>query len=163
MGSYQTMMDMFMLPLSGAELVLGVQWLQTLGPILTDFTRLTMRFMKDDEVVQLTGVPRRSADEASLHQLRHLASTYAIDTLLRFHFNGPSPDEAIPEQIPPEIVPILQQFRSIFEEPETLPPSRTIDHQIPLKEGADSVNVRPYRYPHFQKQEIEAQITYMLQ
>ena len=33
------------LPICGADLVLGVQWLKTLGPVLTDYTTLTMKFM----------------------------------------------------------------------------------------------------------------------
>lgn len=34
--------DLFVLGLSGADIMLGVQWLQGLGPILTDYTTLTM-------------------------------------------------------------------------------------------------------------------------
>ncbi|KAL9325902.1 hypothetical protein ACSQ67_006547 [Phaseolus vulgaris] len=41
-----------------------------------------------------------------------------------------------------------------FEEPQGLPPSRQ-NHAITLKEGASIPNLRPYRYPHYQKTEIE--------
>lgn len=43
-----------------------------------------------------------------------------------------------------------------------LPPSREFDHFIPLKEGTGPINVRPYRYAHFQKNEIERQVAEML-
>jgi hypothetical protein len=59
--------DMFVLPLSGAELVLGVQWLKTLGPIVTDYEQLTMSFAKNGETVQLAGVPKPMPEEANLH------------------------------------------------------------------------------------------------
>jgi hypothetical protein len=36
-GSHQFCVDLFVLPLSGADIVLGVQWLKTLGPVLTDY------------------------------------------------------------------------------------------------------------------------------
>jgi hypothetical protein len=34
--------DLFILPLAGCDTVLGIQWLQTLEPILWDFSALTM-------------------------------------------------------------------------------------------------------------------------
>ncbi|PNX65654.1 hypothetical protein L195_g054648, partial [Trifolium pratense] len=40
MGSQAFVVDLYVLPLSGAELVLGVQWLKTLGPIVTDYDKL---------------------------------------------------------------------------------------------------------------------------
>lgn len=49
-----------------------------------------------------------------------------------------------------------------LEEPSTLPPHRSHDHKIPLLPGAAPINVRPYRYPYFQKSEIEKIITEML-
>ena len=43
-----------------------------------------------------------------------------------------------------------------------LPPSRTTDHAISILPNATPMNVHPYRYPHFQKKEIEDQISSML-
>jgi hypothetical protein len=69
LGSHKFILDLFVLPLSGAELVLGVQWLKTLGPIVTDYEQLTMSFTKDGETVHLAGVPKPGPEEANLHQL----------------------------------------------------------------------------------------------
>jgi len=44
-----------------------------------------------------------------------------------------------------------------------LPPTRDRDHHIPLLVGSGPVNVRPYRYPHYQKNEIERLIVGLLQ
>lgn len=38
------MVDLHLLPLSGANVVLGVQWLKALGPILTYYNTLSMKF-----------------------------------------------------------------------------------------------------------------------
>jgi hypothetical protein len=54
------------------------------------------------------------------------------------------------------------QYPTIFEPPVGLPPARITDHHISLVEGSNPVNVRPYRYPHFQKNEIERLIKEML-
>lgn len=50
---------------------------------------------------------------------------------------------------------VLHEFEWVFAVPEGLPPNREVDHRIPIKAGIDPVNVRPYRYPHLQKNEIE--------
>lgn len=50
---------------------------------------------------------------------------------------------------------LLNGFRGVFEEPKGLPPVRSHDHQIVLEQGTQVVSVRPYRYPHYQKGEIE--------
>lgn len=50
---------------------------------------------------------------------------------------------------------ILEDYRDIFQEPKGLPPHRAHDHAITLQEGAQQVSVRPYRYPFYQKEEIE--------
>lgn len=44
---------------------------------------------------------------------------------------------------------VLNDFKDIFDEPYGLPPPRSHDHVIPLKEGSNPVSVRPYRYPQF--------------
>ena len=66
-------------------------------------------------------------------------------------------------QCDPLIEGLLTEFTSIFETPCGLPPSRGHDHQIVLKVGAVPVCQRPYRYPHFQKTEIEKIITELLE
>ena len=58
---------------------------------------------------------------------------------------------------------LLIEFASVFETPSGLPPSRGHEHQIVLKEGTIPICQRPYRYPHFQKTEIEKIITELLE
>jgi hypothetical protein len=37
LGTHPFLVDLFVLPLIGVEVVLGVQWLKILGPVLTDY------------------------------------------------------------------------------------------------------------------------------
>jgi hypothetical protein len=57
---------------------------------------------------------------------------------------------------------LLQEYADVFQQPSRLPPAREVDHCITLKEGTEPINVRPYRYAHFQKTEIEKQVQEML-
>lgn len=50
----------------------------------------------------------------------------------------------------------------MFEEPRQLPPIRNVDHRIHLQSGSSPVNVRPYRYPYFQKDVMEKPVKEML-
>ena len=50
----------------------------------------------------------------------------------------------------------------MFGELRGLPPRRSQDHRIPLLPGSGPVSVKPYRYPHYQKQEIEKMVDDML-
>ncbi|KAL0551677.1 hypothetical protein IC582_010766 [Cucumis melo] len=52
---------------------------------------------------------------------------------------------------------LQQEFSDIFDMPDELPL-----HRIQLKEGTDPINMRPYRYPHAQKNEIERLVNDML-
>jgi hypothetical protein len=90
-----------------------------------------------------------------------MVATQALDTLWHIQVTTTSAVESSPPD-DPELQRLLEQFNTLFEPPTFLPPVRHTDHQIPLLEGSNPVNVRPYRYPHFQKREIEAQIEEML-
>lgn len=44
-------------------------------------------------------------------------------------------------QLPHDISILIQEYQDIFEEPQMLPPSRGIDHRIPLKDRVTTINV----------------------
>ena len=75
--------EFHILPNCGADVVLGVQWLKTLGPILTDYNTLTMKFILSGQVVELHGDRNISIDAMSSSQLCHLLHTHAASTF--FH------------------------------------------------------------------------------
>jgi hypothetical protein len=123
----------YTLPWDGFDIVLGVHWLRTLGPILWNFEALSMSFLYRGSNIQWTGIG------ALPPQCAALAS-------------GGDLMEAL-----------LHSFEDIFREPHGLPPSRRHDHKIRLLPGTPPVAVRPYRYPQLLKDEIEQQCDAMLQ
>lgn len=61
-----------------------------------------------------------------------------------------------------ELQIILKDFACLFDELVGLPTKRDCDHKIVLEPGTRPVVVRPYKYPHNQKDEIERQCSEML-
>ncbi|KAD4385849.1 hypothetical protein E3N88_26018 [Mikania micrantha] len=64
--------------------------------------------------------------------------------------------------IPSPLQTILDNHASIFEEPTALPLVRTQTHSITLLPNSTPPNIRPYRCPHSQKNEIEKQVQQLL-
>ena len=65
--------------------------------------------------------------------------------------------------MPTELNAILEQFPAVFKDQIQLPPERFQVNHIKLFPNQGTINVRPYRYPHHQKEEIEKQVTELLQ
>jgi hypothetical protein len=118
--------------LGSFDLILGYDFLCALRPILWDFARHRMTFTRGDHRVTWLGVGASADTELAVQAARPL-----LDRL-------------------------LDQFGSIFVEPRGLPPARPYDHKIHLLSGTAPVVVRPYRYLHLQKDELERQCAEML-
>ncbi|XP_026419514.1 uncharacterized protein LOC113315452 [Papaver somniferum] len=146
--------DFHLLEIGGYDAVLGVQWLRTLGPIIWDFSKLTMQFTINDSAVLLQGNNYSSVMMMDSVPMQNLLcrESYAIILQLFAITKDSVPPEAITS---PALKALLQQYADIFRTPTSLPPERLQDHRIPLIGGATPVNIRPYRYPYFQKTEIE--------
>lgn len=50
-------LDCYAMPLDGFDMILGVQWLGTLGPITWDFSRMIMSFTRQGRRVTWIGLP----------------------------------------------------------------------------------------------------------
>jgi len=69
----------FLLPIAGADLVLGASWLATLGPHVADFSNLTLKLYIDGKFVTLQGQKSNNLAQAQFHQLKRLQNTNAIN------------------------------------------------------------------------------------
>ncbi|XP_028220447.1 uncharacterized protein LOC114402121 [Glycine soja] len=153
--------DLHVLPLCGANVVLGVQWLRSLGPILTDYTTLSMKFMHEGRTIELQGDDTSALQPLSVPQARRLVRTSDPSACFLLSVTSHESPSNTPTY-PPDIQFLLTKFAALFQPSQTLPPSRPTDHHIHLVPNSEPVNVRPYRYPHYQKAEIEAQVSSML-
>ncbi|CAN7067397.1 unnamed protein product [Brassica rapa subsp. trilocularis] len=165
------------LPLDCCDLVLGVQWLSTLGPILWDFLNPRMEFTLHGQKNLLRGVTKNSCKvkkgstfnklmlqqpQIAVLQIREVtndSSPSLNPACLLSHLAAPHSEM----ESDPNLQALLNDFSNLFEEPADLPPFRDgFDHHIPLESNANPVNLRPYRYSSLQKDVIDKMVHEML-
>lgn len=133
------------------DVILGVEWLETLGKCEVDWKLQEWRFMYLGKEVTLLG--DRSLHVPSL-SLKALAGPCLQD--------GEELEGNVDKLIDPHIAVVVDKFASIFALPAGLPPVRGQEHAITLKAGVHSITVRPYRYPHSTKEIMENMVQEML-
>ncbi|KAL4032139.1 hypothetical protein IC575_005203 [Cucumis melo] len=144
-----TVVDDFLpLELGNLDMVLRIQSLQKQGAMTADWKDLAMMFFVGGTKVVLKGDPSLTRMEVSLKMSMGVSRADWQLTV----------SEAV-EELRPEFEQLEREFADVFNMPSEL---RQVDHRIQLKEGTDPINVRPYRYPHVQKNEIEKLMNEML-
>ncbi|GJW03015.1 ty3-gypsy retrotransposon protein [Tanacetum coccineum] len=131
--------DLYVLPMQGPDVVLGIQWLQNIGKVTHDYAHQTIEFTLLDTTYSLKGDDSLRMKKISLHQMQAMLE----------HNNVYGVYEVYHLSIETEV-------------PTTLPPHHSIDHRTYLLPKTKPVNVRPYRYPHYQKEEMEKLVNEML-
>ena len=155
--------DVLLLPLGNCDMVLGIQWLETLGEIKWDFKELRMEFKIQGKKHVLRGSHVRSELKTiSSKQMGKLLTDSPECSMIQLNCIQIEPECSVntieveqQDNIPGIIQELLNKYEHLFKEPTTLPPHRTHDHRIPLKEGTGAVNVRPYRHSSLQKDIVE--------
>lgn len=156
-------LTLFSLPLSGLDLVLDIQWLEMLGSVVCNWKQSTMEFIWDNQVRQLQGINEQAIQEATLKEItkdcRRDHALFAVSFCPTIEAASQEKTDVMKQQ---DVLRILHEYKDVFKEPSCVPPVREVDHCITLKEGTEPINVRPYRYAHFQKEEIEKQVQEIL-
>ena len=134
----------------GCYVVLGVQWLKQLGPIVWDFSALTMQFTMEGQKVILQGMVFEGVQMAIKKQLAKMSySNKRAYTLLMTIATKLTATVSTTSQksVPDDLQQLLDYYKVLFEVPKGLPPPREYDHKIPFVDELQVVNMRPYRYP----------------
>lgn len=141
--------DCYQFPLGGVDLILHVAWLETLGEIQANWRIMTLKFQYGNCEIFLQGDTFLNCSPVSLRSLKktrdvdYAAILWPLDTQLKIEHVG---DELFLKQLQ-ELKKMIGRFGKIFEN----------DHHIPVQPrmGPISVSVKPYKYGHTQKNEIE--------
>lgn len=168
MQGHQFCIDVVMFPLAGCDLILGMKWLKTLGPITWDCSSLIMEFTVSGKRIKL------QAEKGAKNQLLWCDKGQSVKSARQVYGIQVTPwqtkgmcyalnlaEEKI--EVSRRTQQLLDKYPEVVQGVSGLPPPRPeIDHAIPLQEGANPINIRPYLYPAFQKTVIEELVEGML-
>eukprot|EP00253_Pinus_taeda_P035434 PITA_35434 len=142
MGDYQLKTHMFSIHMGGCDIVLGADWLRTLGPITMDFQELYMSFKQNNHTHTLRGLQAGAPSIISLHRMEKLLKKGNHGVVAQF--NAIQGVETKQPPLHPEMQQILNNHLPVFDKPHGLSPSRgEHDHSITLVPGDQPPNVRP--------------------
>jgi hypothetical protein len=159
-GHYQLKTHMFSIDMGVCDIVLGVEWLRTLGPILMDFKELTMQFQQEGQRYQFQGITVGSPEIISSHRMEKIIKKGHSGIIVQLHFF-----QALETPfVHPDLQAIISKHQVVFSTPQKLPPFCGVHyHSIPLVLGSLPPNVLPYRHPFSQNNEIEKIVQEFLQ
>lgn len=155
---YRTNFKLLSLP--GYDAILGIDWLQGLGVMRIIWVQKWLEYEINGSPVRIQGVMPK-VDACPLISGDKLMGLCKMGALMHL-FQITSETDIHKPEIPIMIQEVMNEFNSVFEEPQGLPPRRRCDHSIPLIPGSKPVNLRPYGYNPAQKDEIEQQVRDML-
>ncbi|KAL0542645.1 hypothetical protein IC582_008834 [Cucumis melo] len=169
LNGWRIVEDFLPLELGGVDVILGMQWLYSLGVTIVDWKNLSLSFVAEGKEVKIKGDPSLTKARISLkNMMKHWEekdSGFLIECRsLQVRTVGDEEHcllntEAVSKEL---ISSVIKQYQDVFDWPEKLPPRREIEHHIHLKDGTDPINVRPYRYGFQQKGEMEKLVQEML-
>jgi hypothetical protein len=160
LGNYTVRDTFYVVDLSDTYVVLGVQWMITLGKITTNYQTLEMGFRDCDgkKVVLRTGAPKTISTKRMERIFRHGEVAYVVECLITTR-----KDSEGRQQYHTEIKNLLGRHQQVFGSiPPGRPPDRGFEHTIELEEGAKPMITPPYRHPRRFKDVIEKAIKELL-
>jgi len=143
---------MFSIGMGGCDIVLGAYWLRNLGPILMDFKDLTMKFDQEGHQYKFQGITVGSPEVISSHCIEKMLKKGHSGVIVQLHAVQATETPSVLQ----DLQALLSKHQMVFYTPQGLPPSCGVhDHSIPLVPGSLPPNIRLYRHPFSQKNEIE--------
>ncbi|XP_047309835.1 uncharacterized protein LOC124913284 [Impatiens glandulifera] len=130
--------DMKVLTMTGYDMVLGIEWLITLGTSAWNFEKLTFSFEMEGATITLQGIPQTQINLIKGHQLEKLLRKGSLAAMVQAKTENEAQFFALitraQEEVSEDLHGLLDDFSTLFQQPDVLPPTREHDHRIPLKE-----------------------------
>ena len=91
-----------------------MQWLQSLGPVLTDYTNLSMQFFHDGRMVELQGDPEAQRGLLSSPQFRRVCRNQPNSICFHIMVLPEEPEPVLTTTVDPQVQRIMHQFSVLF-------------------------------------------------
>lgn len=144
----------FPFEINGCDIVIGVEWLRTLGPITIEFQELYMRFKKNGNTHTMRGLQVGSPTIINSHRMENILRKGHNGIVALF--NAIHEIKSNPLQIHCDMRQVLDCHQQALKKPKDLPSSRgEHDHRIHFLLFTQRSNVYPYRYHFTQKNKIK--------
>uniref|UniRef100_A0A1J3IRE5 Chromo domain-containing protein n=1 Tax=Noccaea caerulescens TaxID=107243 RepID=A0A1J3IRE5_NOCCA len=126
--SHEFTADFIVLELGNADIILGVQWLRTLGKCGYDWDKHEMSFMYNGEMITLFGDPELLDGRGNLKALQTLSGTEHMGSDMElFEMNQTEVIQVIPEQRQQ----VLDPFVGVFAEPQQSGTAQLMSYTVP--------------------------------
>jgi hypothetical protein len=124
-----------------------------------DFKDLTMQFDQEGHQYKFQGIIANSPEIISSHCMEKLLKKGHSGVIAQLHAIQAIETPSVPQ----DLQAILSKHQLVFSTPQGLPPSRGVhDHSIPLVLESLPPNIRLYRHPFSQKNEIDKMLQELL-
>jgi hypothetical protein len=156
--------DFPVLPSNSFGVILGRQWFKTLGVISWNCSTLTMQFLHQGRPISLQGEQQSSKNMefgSNLSLFSLVPFLLALQGSDYLAVDDSRVDGSLEPEREEQLSTLLEKYHKLFLEPTQLPPKRRYDHRIMLSD-AQPVCTKPYRYTHYQKEEIERHVESLL-
>ncbi|GJT23351.1 reverse transcriptase [Tanacetum coccineum] len=112
--------DLYVLPMQGPNVVLGIQWLQKLGKVTHEYAQQTMEFTLVNTTYTLKGDASLRMKKISLRHMQALLESEEVYGVYEFHSlpreaDGPAATAVATESEHPELNQLLARFDSLFQ------------------------------------------------
>jgi hypothetical protein len=112
-GDYNLKSHMFAIDMGGCDIVLGVEWLRTLGPILMDFQNLTMQFDQGGHKHKFQGITAGSPEIISSHRIEKLLKKGHSGVIAQLHAIQSTEIPPMPQ----DLQALLSRHQTVFSTP----------------------------------------------
>ncbi|KAL4312499.1 hypothetical protein GQ457_01G018830 [Hibiscus cannabinus] len=132
----------------------------TLGLVTMDFANLRFQFRQGTIDHLWQGESGLESQSICYKSLRRMSDTKAVVKCYYLQLVGELKNTH--DVLQEDVANLLSEFDDVFQALWRLPPTQHTDHAIHLELSSKPVNVRHYRYPHFQKGEAKHQVQQLL-
>lgn len=152
-------LDFISLELGKVDVVLGMQWLRTLGECEVNWLMQEWSFIYNGKREMLVGELDLHRPATSFSLITNDDGQWAVPRESWLHSVAATPK---PLKVSAYVEKVRDEFVFVFSQPQGIPPVRGREHAIFLKPGTTTINVRPYRYPQAHKDAMTKMVTEML-